>query len=89
MASIAMPAGSCDAHMHIFDARFPGRSPLPSAATVSDYRRVQARLGTARTVVVQPRPYGTDNRVTLDAIAQLGLENARGKIGRASCRERV
>ena len=78
MARTALPAGSCDAHMHIFDARFPGQSPVPSGATAADYRQVQARLGTTRTVVVQPRPHGTDNGVTLDAIAQLGLENARG-----------
>jgi D-galactarolactone isomerase len=29
-------------------------------------------------VVVQPGPYVTDNRVTVDAVAQLGLSNARG-----------
>lgn len=47
-------------------------------ATVDDYRRMQERLGTTRTVVVQPANYKTDNRVTLDAIAQLGTENACG-----------
>ena len=43
---------------------------------MDDYRRLQKRIGTERTVIVQPAAYGTDNRVTLDAIAQLG--NARG-----------
>jgi len=39
---------------------------------------MQNRLGTSRTVIVTPRPYGTDNRVTVDAVSQLGKENARG-----------
>jgi D-galactarolactone isomerase len=38
---------------------------------------MQRRIGTTRNVVVTPRPYVTDNRVTLDAIAQLGAK-ARG-----------
>jgi predicted TIM-barrel fold metal-dependent hydrolase len=38
---------------------------------------LQRRIGTTRDVVITPRPYGTDNRVTLDAIAQIG-PNARG-----------
>ena len=46
-------------------------------ARVTDYRQLQRRIGTTRTVVVSPAAYGTDNRVTLDAIAQLG-PNARG-----------
>lgn len=78
MPAIPMPAGACDAHMHVFDARFASPVRVPAAATVADYRPVQARLGTTRTVVVQPRPYGTGNSVTLDAIARLGRENARG-----------
>ena len=41
------------------------------------YRLLQKRIGTTRVVVVQPRNYAIDNRVTLDAIAQLG-PNARG-----------
>jgi predicted TIM-barrel fold metal-dependent hydrolase len=47
-------------------------------ASVADYRLLQKRLGTARTVVVQPAAYGTDNAVTLDAIAGLGIERTRG-----------
>lgn len=38
---------------------------------------LQKRIGTTRAVIVQPRNYATDNRVTLDAIARLG-PNARG-----------
>jgi predicted TIM-barrel fold metal-dependent hydrolase len=47
-------------------------------ASVREYRLLQERLGTARAVVVQPSAYGTDNRVTLDAVAGLGLERTRG-----------
>src|SRR6266699_3323311 len=69
------PEGACDCHMHIYDAaRFPmppsTRVP-PSNATVSHYRLLQKRIGTTRVVVVQPRNYAIDNRVTVDAIAQL------------------
>lgn len=75
------PANACDCHMHIYDAeRFPmPPSPrvAPSNATVSHYRLLQKRIGTTRVVVVQPRNYAIDNRVTVDAIAQLG-PNARG-----------
>ena len=74
------PPGACDCHMHIYDAqRFPPSRPgsrMQANAGVADYRRLQQRIGTTRTVVVQPAAYGTDNRVTLDAIA--GLGNARG-----------
>ncbi|MGH8784520.1 MAG: amidohydrolase family protein [Cupriavidus necator] len=72
------PAGACDAHIHVFDPRHAGSTPAPPDATVSHYRQVQARLGTTRAVVVQPRPYGTDNTVTLAAIAELGIDHARG-----------
>jgi predicted TIM-barrel fold metal-dependent hydrolase len=79
--SLIAPALACDSHIHIYSRRFPildGQASLPLNATVDDYRRIQQRLGTTRTVVVQPANYKTDNRVTLDAIAQLGVENARG-----------
>jgi D-galactarolactone isomerase len=69
-------ANACDCHMHIYDPdRFPmppSQRVAPTNATVADYRLLQKRIGTTRTVVVQPRNYATDNRVTLDALAQLG-----------------
>src|SRR5262245_59632438 len=75
------PANAADCHMHIYDpARFPmppNPRRAPSNATVADYRLLQKRIGTTRVVIVQPRNYATDNRVTLDAIAQLA-PNARG-----------
>jgi predicted TIM-barrel fold metal-dependent hydrolase len=74
------PAGACDCHHHIYDAvRFPAPQPagLVADARVEEFRMLQKRIGTSRNVVVTPRPYVTDNRVTLDAIAKLG-GNARG-----------
>lgn len=77
----ALPAGAVDSHLHIYDARFPlvypERLAVPEAS-VAEYRRLQQRLGTSRAVVVQPAAYGTDNRVTVDAIARLGPDRARG-----------
>jgi len=75
------PADSCDSHIHIYDPRFKMRWPNLRAmadAAVEQYRLLQQRIGTSRVIVVQPAAYGTDNAVTLDAIAQLGQESARG-----------
>ena len=55
----------------------PAATLKPSDALVSDYKLLQKRIGTTRNVVVTPSTYGTDNRVTLDAIAQIG-PTARG-----------
>jgi D-galactarolactone isomerase len=74
----AAPAGAADCHVHIYDPRFAPPVERPSNATVPDYRQVQARIGTSRVVIVTPRNYETDNSVTVDAVAQLGLNNARG-----------
>jgi D-galactarolactone isomerase len=72
------PAGSADCHIHIYDPRFQPQVKRPTNATVADYRLLQQRLGFSRVVIVQPRNYATDNSVTLDAIKQLGIANARG-----------
>ena len=80
-ARIKAPANAADCHMHIYDPRFPESNPRPGRnpqnATVEDYRLLQKRTGTTRVVVVQPRNYATDNRVTIDALRQLGA-SARG-----------
>jgi predicted TIM-barrel fold metal-dependent hydrolase len=79
-AKVKAPANATDCHMHIYDPRFAEVGPnraKPNNATVQDYRLLQKRTGTTRVVVVTPRNYATDNRVTLDALAQLGA-NARG-----------
>ena len=75
------PAKSCDSHIHVYDPRFRMKWPQLRAvenASVADYRKLQARLGTERVVVIQPAAYGTDNAVTVDAVAQLGADKARG-----------
>ena len=80
-AKTKAPANAADCHMHIYDPRFAESNPRPGRnpknATVSDYRLLQKRTGTTRVVVVTPRNYATDNRVTVDALAQLG-GNGRG-----------
>ena len=80
LPKLKAPANSCDCHMHIYDARFPadpGATLRPADASVDDYRLLQKRIGTTRNVVVTPSTYGTDNRVTLDAMAKFGA-TARG-----------
>lgn len=75
------PLNACDSHIHIYDDRFAVIGPskrLPTNGTVADYRLLQKRIGTTRAVVVTPAPYFTNNRVALDAIEQLGRDNARG-----------
>jgi len=82
MPKLKAPAHACDCHMHVYDAgRFaplrPG-SRMQHHAGVTEYRLLQKRIGTSRTVIVTPAVYATDNRVTLDAVSQLGANNARG-----------
>jgi D-galactarolactone isomerase len=80
-AKTAAPLNATDCHMHIYDPRFAESNPRPGQnpknATVPNYRLLQKRTGTSRVVVVTPRNYATDNRVTLDALKQLGA-SARG-----------
>jgi len=69
------PANAVDCHHHIYDSRFPADPKAvlrPPDALVEDYRRLQQRIGTTRSVIVQPSTYGTDNRCTLAALAALG-----------------
>lgn len=74
---LAAPPGTCDTHMHVYGPakRYP-EAPTsrltPPDAPLSEYRKVMARLGVARVVVVQPSSYGFDNNCTLDAVAELG-----------------
>ncbi|MEM8698242.1 MAG: amidohydrolase family protein [Pseudomonadota bacterium] len=77
-----LPAGSCDCHAHVIlaEADHPfvaNRSYTPPPATLAAYRAMHVTLGIERAVIVQPSVYGTDNRVTLAAIAGYG-PNCRG-----------
>ena len=81
VASLKAPQGACDCHHHIYDAaRFApvdSGARMQTNASVAEYRLLQRRIGVTRDIVVTPAPYVTDNRVTLDALQQLG-PNARG-----------
>jgi len=73
----ALPPGACDCHAHVFGppGRYPfdpGRTYTPGVASVDQLRALHAALGISRVVIVQPSPYGTDNRCTLDAVRHLG-----------------
>jgi D-galactarolactone isomerase len=76
-AKLRAPANAADCHHHIYDARYPADPQAalrPGDALVEDYRALQRRIGTTRHVIVQPSTYGTDDRVTLDALASFGPE---------------
>ncbi|PZQ68602.1 MAG: amidohydrolase [Variovorax paradoxus] len=78
--AMPLPAGACDAHIHVYDARFPavpGARLMPPDASVGDYRRLQQRTGLRRAVFVTPSTYGTDNRPMLQALQAFG-DDARG-----------
>lgn len=77
-----MPAGACDTHAHVFGPRvtYPfssERSYTPEDCSVEQYQSLLLTLGIDRAVLVQGGPHGTDNQVTMDAIARLG-SRARG-----------
>ncbi len=75
------PAGMVDTAIHIYEAKYPilpTATFKPPVASVADYQKVCERVGIARTIVVQPTAYGTDNRCTLEAIAKIGPERTRG-----------
>ena len=77
---LVVPENACDCHMHIYDGRVPSAADAslhPPDASVDDYRKLQRRLGTTRTVVVTPSTYGIDNRVMLRALEEMGA-SARG-----------
>lgn len=71
------PPGACDTHCHIFGPpdKFPyaeTRRYTPPAAPLRHYLMMLDAIGIQRGIVVQPNAHGTDNRVSLDAIANGG-----------------
>ena len=74
---LKLPAGACDAHVHVFGprARFPfaeGRSYTPSDAPKELLFGLHERLGIQHCVIVQPACHGFDNSVTADATSATG-----------------
>lgn len=75
--TFTVPAGACDAHMHVFGplAQYPcvahPHYTLPEG-DVEHFERLIGHLGLARYVIVQPSFYGTDNRCLVDALKRLG-----------------
>ena len=74
---LVLPPGACDAHCHVFGpaAKFPyaaDRSYTPPDAPVENLRKLHARLGVSRAVIVHASCHGTEMEVTLDAIAGSG-----------------
>lgn len=81
-ADAGLPRGGCDAHVHVFGdpAVYPlstQRRYTPGTAAREDLERHLETLGLDRVVVVQPSPYGTDNRCLVDVLRALGVR-ARG-----------
>jgi 2-pyrone-4,6-dicarboxylate lactonase len=71
---LVLPPGACDAHCHVFGpaAKFPyaaDRSYTPPDAPAENLRKLHARLGVSRAVIVHASCHGTEMDVTLDAIA--------------------
>lgn len=78
----AMPPGATDCHAHVIGLPpaypfVPERGYTPPEAPLAAFRSMHAALGIERAVIVTPSVHGTDNRITLEAIAGYGPE-ARG-----------
>ncbi|HEY6861583.1 MAG TPA: amidohydrolase family protein [Pseudolabrys sp.] len=74
---LKLPAGACDAHVHVFGPRnrftfAEARRYTPSDAPKELLFTLHERLGIEHCVIVQPACHGTDNSVTIDAIAATG-----------------
>lgn len=74
---LTLPAGSCDAHCHIFGPahRFPfapNRSYTPPDSGFEDLVALQEKLGLSRAVLVQASCHGTDNSAMIDALVRSG-----------------
>jgi len=78
----SIPEGAWDCHTHVFGPpthyQFdPKRVYTPGTASVAQLRALHHRLGIARVVIVQPSPYGANNRCTLDAVAAYNAASAK------------
>jgi 2-pyrone-4,6-dicarboxylate lactonase len=71
------PSGACDTHLHVYGPfdRYPlvaerNYTPDPHS-TLDDYLKVHRALGLERAVVVTGSANGTNNQVTLNALARM------------------
>ena len=70
--SFPVPAGACDCHHHVYDKRWPYAKTAvlkPPPATIADYKKYQAKLGTSRSIAVTPSTYAFMNDCTADFVA--------------------
>lgn len=79
-------AKAVDCHCHVYEdsTRYPyiaGRSYTPVPSTLEQYLEMCRVLGIDRTVQVSASVYGPDNSLTLDVMARLGPDRARGVAG--------
>ena len=72
------PPGACDTHLHVYGPSelYPlvaerNYTPDPQS-TLHDYLSVHRALGLERAVIVTGSANGTNNRVTMDALARMG-----------------
>src|SRR5712671_3488119 len=80
--NVALPKGSIDTHVHVFEKRHPlspARGYNPPDSTLADLKALHATLGIDRVVFTQPSIYGIDNAAILDGMAALNA----GKPNRA------
>jgi hypothetical protein len=75
--NLKAPPGACDTHLHVYGPfdRYPlvaerGYDPDPHS-TLDDYLKVHFTLGLERAVIVTGSGNGTNNQITLDAIARM------------------
>src|ERR1044071_277255 len=72
-----LPAAACDTHLHVYGPfeRYPllpdrHYDPAPDC-TLDDYLKVHRTLGLERAVIVTGSANGTNNQITLDALARM------------------
>jgi len=80
--TFAVPAGTVDAHCHVFGPGdvfpyHPKRKYTPGDASKDDLFQLRDFLGFSRNVIVQASAHGTDNAATIDGV-KAGAERARG-----------
>ncbi len=75
---LSAPPGACDTHLHVYGPfdRYPlvaERNYDPDLhSTLEDYLNVHRALGLERAVIVTGSANGTNNHITIDALARMG-----------------